>query len=246
MRITLISDTHGLWPLPRSEGNLSPTGKTIGEGQQLPPLRGGDLLIHCGDLLEDRNPKEQQQVWDGLEAICESGLYRQVLIVPGNHDLFLESPEGRIAMRELQQHTGGRVKFLVDEGFHFGGYEFWGFPWTIGPGSGRRSHAAFTLPEQADGGDSIERRARMIPEYTDVLISHGPPHGTLGLSGGKQLGSKALQRACGSLKLKLHAFGHVHEQGCSISMHHRGWPQVNCAQWNQHRQAMRHPIEFVL
>jgi len=55
-----------------------------------------------------------------------------------------------------------------------------------------------------------------IPEDTEVLITHGPAHGTLdqNISSGKvkSFGCKILETELQKLKkLKLHLFGHVHE-----------------------------------
>jgi Icc-related predicted phosphoesterase len=52
----------------------------------------------------------------------------------------------------------------------------------------------------------------MIPEGTDVLITHGPPFGTLDQSHliTPHLGCEELAKAVLKLKPRLHIFGHIH------------------------------------
>ena len=66
-------------------------------------------------------------------------------------------------------------------------------------------------------GDEIRRKWDLIPEDTDVLITHGPPHGILDLvpsdmSGNyEHAGCEELLLAVKRVKPKLHVFGHIHE-----------------------------------
>lgn len=52
----------------------------------------------------------------------------------------------------------------------------------------------------------------MIPENTDILVTHGPPYGVLDLNMHKQhTGCKDLLNQVLKIKPKLHVFGHIHE-----------------------------------
>ena len=57
------------------------------------------------------------------------------------------------------------------------------------------------------------RQWQKIPADTDVLITHGPPWGTLDqLDSGEHVGCEALQHELfARVHPKLHVFGHIHE-----------------------------------
>ena len=68
-----------------------------------------------------------------------------------------------------------------------------------------------------DRGSQIKKHWDMIPDDTDVLITHGPPMGILDFVendyhiGGEHVGCEDLLNRIKELKnLKVHAFGHIH------------------------------------
>jgi Icc-related predicted phosphoesterase len=54
----------------------------------------------------------------------------------------------------------------------------------------------------------------LIPDNTDVLITHGPPFGILDkvIRGYENVGCKILSTEIARVKPKVHAFGHIHEE----------------------------------
>jgi Icc-related predicted phosphoesterase len=68
----------------------------------------------------------------------------------------------------------------------------------------------FTLSE-----DRLCQIWSLIPDDTDILVTHGPPRGVLDvIRNGRGVGSTNLQNEVfGRLreKLKVHCFGHIHE-----------------------------------
>jgi len=76
------------------------------------------------------------------------------------------------------------------------------------PGSPRYGTGGF----QYRRGPEAAALCAAIPTDTDILISHGPPHGTLdtGLDGAP-LGCEELAARVAELAPLLHVFGHVHE-----------------------------------
>ncbi len=52
----------------------------------------------------------------------------------------------------------------------------------------------------------------LIPEDTDILISHTPPLGILDFDDGVNYGSEELLMQISALNLKAHLFGHIHSQ----------------------------------
>jgi hypothetical protein len=64
----------------------------------------------------------------------------------------------------------------------------------------------------------------MIPDDTDVLVTHGPAHGTLDKAmDGYSCGCHDLKEAVARIKPRLHCFGHIHfSYGCSTITHPDG------------------------
>lgn len=86
------------------------------------------------------------------------------------------------------------------------GLKFWGSPWTP---------VFFNWAFNLERGDALAERWARIPEDTDVLITHGPPAGIRDKidspTGIIRPGCEALAERVASLTLKLHIFGHIHE-----------------------------------
>lgn len=90
------------------------------------------------------------------------------------------------------------------------------------------------------GYDIIKPHWDMIPENTDVLITHGPPHGILDqtVRGKLHVGCQELLEAVYRIKPKLHLFGHIHEargkieydgitfmNASSVDLRYKNYPQ---------------------
>lgn len=171
LTIVLVSDTHEL------ENSVD--------------VPYGDLLVHCGDL---------SMLSGSIRAIADfnawlGGLpHRHRILVPGNHDRFLEDPSNRKLI--------SNATVLINEGVEIeGGLRIWGTPTTpVGPG--------FCVPS-ADERREIYAR---IPDETDILISHGPPRGILDRTPGSSFhtGDQELRDAVSRVKPRLHVFGHIH------------------------------------
>jgi len=125
--------------------------------------------------------------------------------------------------REVQSSIeGGR--YLEYESCEIKGWKVYGDPSSPRFGSG-----AFQY-----GPEDAQRLFERIPADTEVLITHGPPFGTLDSTlDGDSVGCPQLAAAVSSLKrLRLHVFGHIHE-AWGFSVNERGVVSVNAAcQWN--------------
>ncbi len=150
-----------------------------------------DLFIHCGDLT---------MLSRSLRAIHEFNAWlgelphRARIVLPGNHDVFLENPANRKLI------TNATV--LINEGIEaVEGLRIWGTPVTpVGPG--------FCVPSADDRRNAYAK----IPNGTDILISHGPPRGILDCSPGSSFhaGDQELLDAVTRVRPRVHAFGHIH------------------------------------
>jgi Icc-related predicted phosphoesterase len=169
----------------------------------------GDVLIHCGDI---SNVGEQEQVEDFINWLKEQP-HRHKVFVAGNHDRSFDptknefDPTSRPSWltQLLESLQGSSIHYLENSGVEIDGIKFWGSPWTP---SFFPDYWAFN----AERGDVIKKHWDLIPIDTDVVITHGPPHGRLDLTkSGKYVGCADLRCAIEVIKPKYHLFGHIHE-----------------------------------
>lgn len=164
----------------------------------------GDVLVHAGDATMHGSAEELA----AFDAWFGSLPHRHKLLVAGNHDfLFEQRPRGA---RELIRSA----TYLEDSGTAIDGVRFWGSPWQPW-----FLDWAFNLRR----GAPLKAKWDLIPEGTDVLITHGPPHGVLdrvggvvprltaAATGGEHVGCEELRGAVLRLRPRLHVFGHIHE-----------------------------------
>lgn len=191
MIITCLSDLHGAEP----------------------ELPGGDLLIIAGDLTSNDTPK----AWVSFYKWFLSQEYKKKVYVGGNHDVFLESCCNSTEASDLglpEEALQQGFEYLCDSGTEFEGVKIWGSPWVNWFKGMHPSVAAFTKRTEAE----LLEPFRLIPEDTDILVTHSPPLGIMDMcydaySGKiKCVGSQALRSEIENrIKPKLHVFGHIHE-----------------------------------
>lgn len=165
--------------------------------QNFGPLPDGDILIHAGDATVQGKFDEVIEFnrWFGTLP------YKHKIFVAGNHDfLFEKSPEmGRALM--------SNVTYLQDSFTIVEGLKIYGSPWQP-----RFYDWAFNL----DRGQDIARKWAMIPEDTDVLVTHGPPHGILDMVSDRwtgraeAVGCEELLPVVQRIRPRVHIFGHIH------------------------------------
>lgn len=159
-------------------------------------LSGGDFLLHAGDQTGSGRIEKAIEFLDWLQGQD----YSHIVVTPGNHDwCYQKDPE-----RMRRECADRGIHLLMDEGIILEGIKFWGSPvqpwfhdWAFNKFRGR----------------DIKKHWDMIPSDTEVLITHGPPHGILDLvPRNERVGCEELMLRINELPaLKLHVFGHIHE-----------------------------------
>lgn len=167
-----------------------------------------DTLIHCGDW--SRN-KDISCVVDFLRWM-ERQKPKNKIFIAGNHDLLAEQ-EPKLFKILLAEFCPSAI-YLQDSGVTIDGVKFWGSP--VSP---RFYNWAFNR----DRGEDIKRHWEMIPDDTNVLITHGPPQGILDLSNNwdhatgrkfdDHLGCYDLAQSVIAIRPFIHCFGHIHGSG---------------------------------
>lgn len=204
-RILIISDTHGESTIVRENERA-------------------DVAIHCGDLTEESKIAEFRtaiQLLRSLDAPLK-------LVIAGNHDFTLDTPafmqkvseaaqplEPELVRREyggygearrlLQEASNDGIVFL-EEGHH---------QFALGNGASMSVYASPFTPSQGGWGFqySPEKGHEFsISKSTDIVISHGPPHGIMDYTEAKvRAGCPNLFGAVARARPRLHCFGHIHE-----------------------------------
>ena len=166
---------------------------THGRHEELGVLQG-DVLIHCGDFC-DVSGSDPVDV-DSVDAWFAKQRFEVILCIGGNHDF------GALTRVECEEPVFQNAVWLLDEAYSHRSVKFYGAPWLP-----RLQGWAFYLPDE-----ELAHKWSMIPEDTDVLITHTPPHGIL-----DQPRSRSIHCGCPHLLDRVrvvrpshHVFGHNH------------------------------------
>lgn len=162
---------------------------------RMPKIPDGDVLIVAGDISSDGS-KQATQLFN---TFLGRQPHQHKIIIAGNHDWFLYEYDGH---KVLYNAT-----YLLDEAVIIEGVKFYGSPWQPD-----FKNYAFNLPR----GAPLCKKWALIPEDTDVLITHGPPRGVLdrtprtAVYESRRVGCKDLFARVYAVKPKVHIFGHIH------------------------------------
>ncbi|KAF9255844.1 Metallo-dependent phosphatase [Marasmius fiardii PR-910] len=185
------------------------------------PVPEGDVLLHGGDLTNTGTVNDFEKT---MEWICRLP-HRVKVLIGGNHDLTLHTRwyddnwdrwHYRIGKQDIKpimellkgpKAKNAGVIYLEDEATTFqakeGGrsWSVYGSPWS---------------PWFFDWAFNYQREEgkRLVSKFpkTDILLTHGPPHGIFDrTSGGDYAGCTDLRNCLPFLRPRIHVFGHIHE-----------------------------------
>ncbi len=190
-------------------------------------LPKGDLLIHAGDV---SNRGTRQGIEEFLTWFSQQD-YKYKIFIAGNHDLFFE----RASDFEIKKLLPENVIYLNDNGIMIEGINIWGSPvqpWFYDWAFNRKR------------GEEIKKHWDLIPQNTDILITHGPPYKILDkTTSGENVGCEDLLSAINFVKPKIHVFGHIHEAYGIEELN--GTKYINASVLNERYQIVNKPIEIV-
>jgi Icc-related predicted phosphoesterase len=202
-----------------------------------PKLEGGDLLIIAGDLTARDLPNERYMF---LQWLAEQN-YRKKVWIAGNHDNSL------VGMK-FNPTRPDAAEYLCDFGTEFEGLRIWGSPWSLYFNEMNPKCKAFVV----DTEEELDSKFSLIPDDTDILVTHSPPYGILDEihrevfcgERDENVGSECLLEAVLKKRPKLHIFGHIHESyGFKTSL----WTQfINASHVNERYEPVNKPVRIVL
>lgn len=126
------------------------------------------------------------------------------VFISGNHDWLGQRDP---AMFKMLREEYPYLIYLEDQGIEIMGVKLWGSPWQP-----EFCGWAYNLPR----GKSLAEKWALIPEDTDVLITHGPPAYILDYVPYDRVNvgcEELIKRVRELPNLKLHVFGHIHFMG---------------------------------
>lgn len=200
-----------------------------------PEIPEADVLFHAGDLTMMGEEHELALVAGWFTTLLEEETVKHICFVSGNHDWkFQNDPEKARSL--FNRHPG--IHYLQDSGIEIDDVKIYGSPWQP---------TFYDWAFNADRGHSIRKYWNLIPDNTDVLITHGPPYGYCDwVPRGEHVGCEELSLALDRVEPALHVAGHIH---CSrnFTKHINGKTFiVNAAICNEKYRPIQKPymIEF--
>lgn len=191
----------------------------------LPP---GDVLIHAGDC---SMKGEKEEIIDFLSWMEQQDFEHKILIA-GNHDFYFEKETDENIRQILPQN----ITYLNDKMTIVNGINIWGSPITPW---------FFNWAFNRHRGEAIKKHWDLIPENTDILVTHGPVFRTLDLTGrGQHVGCKDLLITIQTVKPKVHICGHIHEAYGTAEKY--GTQFINASVLNDGYELTNKPVEFEL
>lgn len=188
-----------------------------------------DILISCGDY---SNQGEPDTVKDFHSWLNEQDATHKIS-VQGNHEVWVESNWNEAKQIALDACPG--VHFTEEGPLEIEGIKFW---------------CASVTPFFYDWAwnrrkGEIQKHWNLIPDDTEVLITHGPPANILDVTPrGENVGCPFLMDKIAQLpNLEIHIFGHIHFCG-GLERHIDGVSYYNAAVCDE-RYMTTNPITII-
>lgn len=198
----MISDTHN------KHGDLT--------------IPDGDMIIHAGDFTSAGTIKEIRDFIYWYSKLP----HKYKILIAGNHDWGMDGDNqkgwdhfhnrryglaggGRDSVKVIEEEAAVLmaklgITYLKSSGIEIEGIKIWGSP--VQP-----EFCGWAFNKYR--GEDIKKEWNKIPDDTNILITHGPPHGIKDkCQDGFRAGCEELYKKISKMPdLKLHIFGHIHE-----------------------------------
>lgn len=199
-------------------------------------LPTSDILIHTGDFTMDGSEVEVKNFLNWLVIESERQPDRDIVFIAGNHDRYCERHKNDF--RKMLELLPPTIHYLYRESVIVKDLTFYGSPLQKD-----LKNWAFHSTD-----DSVWDQ---IPNTTDILLTHVPPHG-LGdqvntLFEGEvdyHIGNKALRKRVESLSCLVHAYGHIHEGYGEYRYENNITRAINSSSLNHQYRLTNPPVEI--
>ena len=185
----------------------------------------GDILIFAGDIGNGRTTEAE---FVEFAEVINKLPFSQKMITFGNHDVCVE--RNFDLSRMLDAHILHDSEVVID------GIKFFGSPYSPKFGSGWSYNIQRGYPAQ--------QKWAQIPDDTNILVVHGPPHGILDVVDGfykESVGCEELAKRVMALKqLRLNVYGHIHTNFGQLN--HNGVLFANVALCDDRNKLIHEPM----
>jgi len=191
-----------------------------------------DLLIHAGDFSSMGHHHEIEAFLKWLTKLRDK--YKYIIFIAGNHDTsFQKEPDFKNEILKKYNINNSNIYYLENSGIELEGFNIWGSPWSP------------IFNNWTFGYNKGKDPWHLIPDNTNILITHGPPHQILDKTwDSRNSGCNTLRIKIESIKdLKLHCFGHIHESGGNL-LKVNSITYVNASICNLDRKNLNKPQEI--
>lgn len=186
-----------------------------------------DFIIHAGDISSRGSSEELKKFFKWYNSL--EG-YKHKIFIAGNHDFFFEQYPRDLINQLLKPYPD--IIYLQDESVTLEGLKIYGSPYQP-----EFFDWAFNLKR----GEQLAQKWSEIPEDTDLLITHGPPHKILDeVLSGEKVGCEALIDRVLKVNPLFHVFGHIHEAYGIKTFHDINF--INASSVNRRYQVVNDPI----
>lgn len=216
MKITAISDTHGV----------------------LPNLEGGDILCICGDIvpLQIQNYILISEYWlkTTFAEWINSLDFKHIIFIAGNHDFVLQYGNYDELLKIKNLH------YLKDNSINIDGIEFYGFPWCP-----VLKNWAFYCDEQdmIDKCNQIPEADILLTHCPPKIGTQGTVLQKDVYNYGSNFGNEILSNRLGELNYKYVLSGHIHSGNHDIDMLNNT-KCINVSLKNEHYKDTYAPLVF--
>jgi Icc-related predicted phosphoesterase len=191
-------------------------------------LPKGDVLIHAGDI---SMRGDEISIIDFLSWFSNQN-YQYKILIAGNHDFYFE----KASNEEIEKIIPENVIYLNDSGTTIKKINIWGSPITPW---------FFDWAFNRYRGEQIKRHWDLIPEDTDIILTHGPVLGILdSTTKAEHVGCEDLLNCVNKIKPRVHVCGHIHEAYGTVEK--SGIKFINASVLNERYQLINDPIIFEL
>lgn len=196
-----------------------------------------DLLVSTGDY----SFRGEKHIVEDFHEWLSKQPAKHIISVQGNHETWVE--KNFAEAKEIARQIDPKIHFIDEGAIEIDGVKiycsavtpwFYNWAWNV------------------NRGPDIAKHWAKIPDDTQVLLTHGPPHGILdmtyhidGVTPREEVGCEDLLERIKQLKfLKLHAFGHIHSGSGEITID--GVTYINASICDETYQPTNPVREFIL
>lgn len=170
-----------------------------------------DVLVHSGDESNYKSPSINHGEFNSfLNWFADLDIEKKIF-VPGNHSTWIEANE-KEARRLFKERD---IIFLNKNEIVIDNVKFYGD--AVNPLFG---NWAYNIKRE-----KLHKHWSLIPDDTDVLITHTPAYGILDVVDNRRMeftGCKNLYKQIQKRNIKAHLFGHIHQDYWNLGVFNDG------------------------